>query len=343
MSGASPASTSMAPPPTSASMTPPPTSTPMTPPPNSVVVKPVIVRVKRKASQARIDGFWLEINEKPLKKPFLDLESLSISDSDTKKEVLATKKMLVHHLETVGQSQSIKDALHSVLQQSSNNTQEEFKRRSKERRSLLKADKKHDQLLSVARKEHEDLARSARFEQIWKRRRSIDVEESSLREVYHLYDVVQVDAEDETRRKQKPIHAPDGDAAVLHNYLPLIREFLPEAAEEIEHEIETTEDNFVYDLYTVGYNMGTGTDTSEYPLVQVDDDECYDDPLQSDYESDDSNAEDNPRNDYPDEESSEDVENEDPFIDLEDSNSDYEQEEIYREEEDGENWRWEYR
>ncbi|KAG6519664.1 hypothetical protein ZIOFF_023162 [Zingiber officinale] len=317
MSGASPASTSMAPPPTSASMTPPPTSTPMTPPPNSVVVKPVIVRVKRKASQARIDGFWLEINEKPLKKPFLDLESLSISDSDTKKEVLATKKMLVHHLETVGQSQSIKDALHSVL--------------------------KHDQLLSVARKEHEDLARSARFEQIWKRRRSIDVEESSLREVYHLYDVVQVDAEDETRRKQKPIHAPDGDAAVLHNYLPLIREFLPEAAEEIEHEIETTEDNFVYDLYTVGYNMGTGTDTSEYPLVQVDDDECYDDPLQSDYESDDSNAEDNPRNDYPDEESSEDVENEDPFIDLEDSNSDYEQEEIYREEEDGENWRWEYR
>lgn len=54
-------------------------------------------------------------------------------------------------------------------------------------------------------------------------------------------------------------------------------------------------------------------------------------------------AEDNPRNDYPDEESSEDLENEDPFIDLEDSNSDYEPEETYSEEEDREKWRWGYR
>ncbi|XP_074582763.1 RNA-directed DNA methylation 4 isoform X2 [Curcuma longa] len=326
-------------------MAPPPTSTSVTTPSNSDVAKPVIVRVKRKSSQARFDGFWLEINERPLKKPFLDLASLSISDSDTKgvSEVLATKKILVHHLETVGQSQSIKDALHSVLQ-SSNNMKEEFKRRSKERRSLLKLDKKHDRLLSVARKEHEDLARSARFEQIWKRRRSIDAEESSLREIYHVYDVVQVDAEDETRRKQKPIPAPDVDGTIWLNYLPLLREFLPEAAEEIEHEIETTEDDFVYDLYTVGNRMGTDTDTAEYPLVQVnDDDDYYDGPLQSDYESDDSNAEDNPRNDYPDEESSEDLENEDPFIDLEDSNSDYEPEEIYSEEEDRENLRWGYR
>lgn len=36
-------------------------------------------------------------------------------------------------------------------------------------------------------------------------------------------------------------HAPDVDGAIWLNYLPLIREFLPEAAVEIEHEIETTE------------------------------------------------------------------------------------------------------
>ncbi|XP_042373470.1 RNA-directed DNA methylation 4-like isoform X2 [Zingiber officinale] len=190
---------------------------------SSITGKPVIVRVKRKASQAKLDSFWLEINERPRKKAFLGLGNLSISDCGTGKVLneLASKKMLVQRLETVGHSQSVKDVLHSFLQASRNI--KEFKERSKERRSLYKPDKKHDQLRAKAIKEHEDLARSARFEQIWKKRGSIDAEECSLHEKCHLYDVVRVDAEDEThQRVPNPKVAIEVGGTSLDKYLPLL-------------------------------------------------------------------------------------------------------------------------
>ncbi|XP_042373468.1 RNA-directed DNA methylation 4-like [Zingiber officinale] len=296
---------------------------------SSITGKPVIVRVKRKASQAKLDSFWLEINERPHKKPFLGLGNLSISDCGTGKVLneLASKKMLVQRLETVGHSQSVKDVLHSFLHQPSRNIKE-FKERSKERRSLYKPDKKHDQLRAKAIKEHEDLARSARFEQIWNKRESIDAEECSLHEKCHLYDVVRVDVEDEThQRVPNPKVAPEVGGTSLDKYLPLLWEFLPQAAEEIEHDKATTEDNFVYDIYTMGVGVDIDTgNIDEYPFLQVYvEDDYYDGPSQSDYESDDSNAENNPWNDYRDEES-----------DFEDSN-------YQSEEEDREDWRWGYR
>ncbi|XP_042470094.1 RNA-directed DNA methylation 4-like isoform X2 [Zingiber officinale] len=260
---------------------------------SSITGKPVIVRVKRKASQSKLDSFWLEINERPHKKAFLGLGNLSISDCGTGKVLneLASEKMLVQHLETVGHSQSVKDVLHSFLQLSRNI--KEVKGRSKERRSLYKPDKKHNQLRAKAIKEHEDLARSARFEQIWKKRGSMDAEECSLHEKCHLYDVVQVDAEDEThQRVPKSKVAPEADGAILDKYLPLLWEILPQVAEQIEHDRATTEDNFVYDIYTTGVGVDTDTDNiDEYPLVQVYiEDDYYDGPSQSDYESDDSNG-----------------------------------------------------
>ncbi|KAG6468695.1 hypothetical protein ZIOFF_073388 [Zingiber officinale] len=219
---------------------------------------------------------------------------------------LASKKILVQHLETVGHSQSVKDVLHSFL----------------------------------------DLTRSSRFEQIWKKRGSIDEEEYSLHEKCHLYDVVRVDAEDEThQRVPKAKDAPDVDGAMLDKFLPLLREFLPQAVEEIEHYKATTEDNFVYDIYTHEVGVDTDTDnTDEYPLVQVYMEDDYDDGLsQSDYESDDSNAENNPWNDYCDEETSEDEDEiESAFTHFEDSDSNYEQE-VASKEDDLENWRWDYR
>uniref|UniRef100_I1R3D7 Uncharacterized protein n=1 Tax=Oryza glaberrima TaxID=4538 RepID=I1R3D7_ORYGL len=42
--------------------------------------KPIVVRVKRKPSQTRPDAFWLEINERPVKKAMLDFSSLSVSE-----------------------------------------------------------------------------------------------------------------------------------------------------------------------------------------------------------------------------------------------------------------------
>ncbi|KAG6522102.1 hypothetical protein ZIOFF_019236 [Zingiber officinale] len=265
--------------------------------------------VYRKASSAEFDHWkaGLEINERPHKKAFLGLGNLSLSDCGTGKVLneLASKKMLVHRLETVGRSQSVKDVLHSFL--------------------------KHDQLRAKAIKEHEDLARSARFEQIWKKRGSIDAEECSLYEKCHLYDVVRVDAEDEThQRVPKPKVAPEVGGAIFDKYLPLLREFLPQAAEEIEHDRATTEDNFVYDIYTIGSGVDIDTDSiDEHPLIQVYvEDDYYDGSSLPDYESDDSNAENYPWNDYCDEES-----------DFEDSDSIYDQ----TEEEDREDWRWGYR
>ncbi|KZV14351.1 RNA-directed DNA methylation 4 [Dorcoceras hygrometricum] len=45
--------------------------------------KPVIVRVKRKAFQHRVDAFWLEINTRPLKRALLDFGKLSVSESSS--------------------------------------------------------------------------------------------------------------------------------------------------------------------------------------------------------------------------------------------------------------------
>ncbi|KAJ8461073.1 hypothetical protein OPV22_033999 [Ensete ventricosum] len=303
---------------------------------NPVSGKPVVVRVKRKSFQSRLDAFWLEINGRPLKRQLLDFARLSISDADTGKvlEEFETKKLLVQHLETVRASEDIKDVLHCFLHDSSNS--KELKRRSKER-SILKPDKKQDQLRSVAIKKHEYLARNARYEQIWKSRRGCTIAaEEGLREICHLYDIVRVDAEHETNErvhKTEFISADDG--AILCDYLPLIREYLPETAVEIESGIrESREDNYVYDLYTVGDDLvtTTGDTTTKYPLVQVTDDDFYEEPLKTDYETDDSNAECNPRNDYPDEESSGDeAEGEDRdefFDDLEHSDSDSQLEEV---------------
>nr|XP_010922679.3 RNA-directed DNA methylation 4 [Elaeis guineensis] len=330
------------------------TSVSSPPPSNLMKAKPVVVRVKRKLSQARLDAFWLEINERPLKRALLDLGSLSISDCSTGKVLKEsrTKKLLVQHVETIRHSEAIKDVLHSFLQPGSSGSKE-FKRKIEERRSAHKQDKqKQDQLRSAAIQKHEDLARNARFEQIWKSRRGCtDPDEDSLRELCHLYDVVQVDVEDRTSRKvQKPEVSDLEDNAILCNYLPLIREYLPTAAAEIESDMRayaSREDNYVYDLYTVddGLKNNEADKAIDYPLVQVDvDDEYYDGPLQSEYESDDSNAEDNPRNDYPDEELSRDDEDEDrdPFNDLEGSDSQYEEEIVDVDEESEDDQRYEY-
>ncbi|KAG6519169.1 RNA-directed DNA methylation 4-like [Zingiber officinale] len=159
----------------------------------------------------------------------------------------------------------------------------------------------------------------------------MDAEECSLHEKCHLYDVVRVDAEDEThQRVPKSKVAPEADGAILDKYLLLLWEILPQVAEQIEHDRAITEDNFVYDIYTTGIGVDIDTDNiDEYPFVQVYvEDDYYDGPSQYDYESDDSNAENNPWNDYRDEKS-----------DFEDSDSEYDQ----SEEEDQEDWRWGYR
>lgn len=108
----------------------------------------------------------------------------------------------------------------------------------------------------------QDLGRNARFAQIWKSRKGEKNEaDESLREICHLYDAVQVDPNEEkdpTEPRQvllsnnlpglwiwscslsynTPCRITSfEEGAVLCNFLPLIREYLPSAAEEIESDI----------------------------------------------------------------------------------------------------------
>ncbi|XP_044980879.1 RNA-directed DNA methylation 4 isoform X2 [Hordeum vulgare subsp. vulgare] len=304
--------------------------------------KPVVVRVKRKPSQARPDAFWLEINERPMKKAMLDFSSLSISQpSSTAQEEPRVKKLLVQHVETVHHSGAVEDVLHSLLH--SGLSTKEIKSKTKERNERMKQDKKQDQLRSAARQRHENLGRNARFAQIWKSRKGDNNEaDETLREMCHLYDAVQVDSDGE-KHPAEPQMTSVEEGAILCNFLPLLREHLPSAAEEIESDIISlaqSEDSDVYDIYTVKEVDDTNMECASaaaYPLLQVDDEdgECYDDD-EYPYDTDDSNAEDNPLYDYPEEQSEDedDSSDENPFADVDGSGSEYENEEVEKSNDD---------
>ncbi|KAL6640573.1 hypothetical protein ACP70R_021696 [Stipagrostis hirtigluma subsp. patula] len=306
--------------------------------------KPIVVRVKRKPSQTRPDAFWLEINERPAKKAMLDFSSLSISEPSSSgakaSEEPRVKKLLVQHIETVHHSKAVEDVLHSLLHDGLD--AKEMKSKTKKWNDRFHQDKKQDQLRLAARQRHEDMGKNARFAQIWRSRKGEKNDaDDSLREICHLYDAVQVDPDEEKHPAEPRIISLE-EGAVLCNFLPLIREYLPSAAEEIESDVISlaqSEDSEVYDIYTVKEVDDTKMEdasTTSYPRLQVDcdEDECYDedDP----YNSDDSNAEDNPLFDYP-EELSEDEDDgsdeDDPFGDMEGSDSEYEKEEVEVEEE----------
>ncbi|KAB2088953.1 hypothetical protein ES319_A03G033400v1 [Gossypium barbadense] len=242
-------------------------------PPQSTTDKPVIVRVKRKASQFRLDAFWLEINERPLKRPFSDFEKLSISESSQREE-LKSKKVFVRHVDTLTSSQATVDIVQSFIPNSADVTEGNTK--SQEGRRPQKTNYRQEQLSKSIQKQ-EEIAKNARFE------------EESLE-----------------------------DRELLSSYLPLLREFIPAAAAEIEADVraymfEKDADGYVYDYYTVKNDLGVGEEdmaSNPFPLVKVDDEDFYDVPYESEYDSEDSNAEDNPRNDYPDETSEEEEEEE---------------------------------
>ncbi|KAL2320155.1 hypothetical protein Fmac_029124 [Flemingia macrophylla] len=370
--------------------------------------KPVVVRVKRKPFQSPIDAFWLEINERPLKRPLLDFGNLSISDSAQKVE-FHNKKVFVQHVDTISSSEVTYDIVQSFVDPGSSGASSS-KSKIEERKNFFKRDnvsqfslsslplsrlsafaasqsymylfmlKKQDQLLFKAKQEKESLAKDVRFEQIWKSRKGNKgtANDKALQEICHLYDIVRVDNEEKNKEVQQErpknlmghglcgenglgqldfslfagyfchnhhlhhrhrenkvamvhhmnIKMSSEDQQLLSSYLPLLREFIPNAATEVEADLiahlvgYSKEENYVYDLYTVKDEMDINFDasSSSYPLVQVDEEEdYYDGPDDSEYESDDSNAENNPLNDYPDEisEEVEDSENEDSESDSE--------------------------
>ncbi|THF98009.1 hypothetical protein TEA_007558 [Camellia sinensis var. sinensis] len=142
------------------------------------------------------------------------------------------------------------------------------------------------------------LSKNARFEQIWRSRkgRKEATHDDALHEICHVYDVVRVDVEETASEVQE-------------------QDFLVEIQLHLEYDVPSMlfclqhQRMTLYDLYAVkdDANITEEDASNPFPLVQVEDDDEFDDGLdESEYESDDSNAEDNPLNDYPDEDTSED-------------------------------------
>ncbi|KAL8225109.1 hypothetical protein R6Q57_017666 [Mikania cordata] len=250
--------------------------------------KPVIVRVKRKTYQSPLEAF---------------------------SEELKPKKFFVQHVDTVSSSDVAVDILQSFVASKPNSVDApDSKAKIEDQRRSNKTDNKQKQLLVKAKEAQELLAKNARFKQIWKRRKGTDTAASDdvLHDMCRLYDVERVDAGETSELHEQE---DEEDQRLVNSFLPLLKEFIPNAAEEIESDInhciikQASKDDYVYDLYVVKddkFSMIEEHTSSPFPFVQVDDnDDFYDGPDNSDYETDDSNAEDNPLNDYPDEEDDE--------------------------------------
>ncbi|KAL9239287.1 hypothetical protein vseg_013624 [Gypsophila vaccaria] len=282
--------------------------------------KPVIIRVKRKLNQSPLEALWIEINERPVKRPLLDFQKLSITAPSAPTQEAKVKRVLVQHVETVDSSEGAIDFLSSYVEASPEGEGEDdskFTASSKQRQRTRLVPNLHNRLLSKAKQQQQELAKSARFEQIWKRRTQDNesIHDEALGEVCRVYDVLRVDKEETSASQEQQEEISVEDQEALSKFLPLLREFIPSAAEEIESDIscqaskQDSVDGYVYDLYAVQENIDEVEASYPFPLVQLDDDDrFYDGPDYSDYETDDSNAENHPWNDYPEEESSEEEE-----------------------------------
>uniref|UniRef100_A0A2P2J7S3 Uncharacterized protein MANES_12G056300 n=1 Tax=Rhizophora mucronata TaxID=61149 RepID=A0A2P2J7S3_RHIMU len=201
--------------------------------------RPVIVRVKRKSFHSPLDAFWLEINERPVKRLHLDLHKVSLSDSaDGKAEELKTRKVLVQHVETVTSSEATIDVVQSFVTNSASAV--EGKLKCEERKGMYKNNnQKQEALLSKARQNQEVSAKSARFEQIWRRRKGDKegLDDKVLYDICHFYDVLRVDERSKEVHEQEVMSLED--QRTLASYLPLLREFVPSAADEIESDLHS--------------------------------------------------------------------------------------------------------
>ncbi|KAK9940930.1 hypothetical protein M0R45_017563 [Rubus argutus] len=256
--------------------------------PKTTEDKPVIVRVKRKVHQSPLDAFWLEINERPQKRPLLDLAKLSLSDSPGKEaEELKSKKVFVRHVETVSSFDTTVDIVKSFVDPTTNDTSES-RTKSEERRHPSKKGNKQDQILSKARQAQEVTAKNARFEQIWRSRKgSKEVSDEKLQEMCHFYDVIRVDVEERSNELKQQEELSMEDQRILQSYLPLLREFIPSAALEVESDLRAQ--NKVLPTHFPWYKS-----MMRISMMGL---------MNQNIETDDSNAENNPNFVYPDEES----------------------------------------
>ncbi|MCO5577341.1 hypothetical protein L7F22_031170 [Adiantum nelumboides] len=261
--------------------------------------KPLMVRIKRKRLQLPIESIWLEVSERPTKRLEAEFLSFSLNNSDIQGSDAAAEskssRLLFHHVDTVtffGKEETTR--VNSLLREIHDEPRKEKHR--------ICPKSKHGKLLtSTSREKHQEVSRKARFEQVWRSRKGI-TKQDNLSKLFHLYDIVRVDLEADILDKQER----EAENRLLQEFLPLFKEYLPSVATEVESSTASCttkeEDDYVYDVYALGDKANGGdVDISDYPMIQVVDDEDYmwGASSESQYDSEDSNDENNPLNDYP--------------------------------------------
>ncbi|KAH7351856.1 hypothetical protein KP509_19G017400 [Ceratopteris richardii] len=270
--------------------------------------KPLIVRVKRKRSQLPIEALWLEVSERPTKRLEEELRSFSFFNSGVKGpeiEEVKSSRLFFHHVDTITSFGTEETTRVNLL------LREFHSESNKDRHRPWVKSKEGRFSTTTSREKHEETARKARFEQVWRSRKGF-TKPDNLSEIFQLYDIVRVDLDtDSLDRKER--EAELTEKRLLQDFLPLFKEYIPSVAAEIESSSESspkkeegTGDDYVFDLYALGSKAGgdVSPDMGEYPMIQVvdDDDFMWGQSSDSEHDSEDSNDENNPLNDYPEEE-----------------------------------------
>ncbi|XP_050209494.1 RNA-directed DNA methylation 4-like isoform X4 [Mercurialis annua] len=276
--------------------------------------KPVVVRVKRKSSHSKLDAFWLEINERPLKRRVPDFDKLSLDDNYSCHEQVIeskAKRVLVHHIETVGSSQTTLDVVQSFM----SHINQKFKNRNR----LSKGTRYWHKML-VLNKYGGDVEEA---NQHW----MINCMACAIFMMWFVF-MMRKDLMLCKRRKLcrwrireflidiclylETVYQVPLQRLNLIFTLICLSKAMSLCLDQLQILKQTCTDDYVYDYYTVKDGMDIGKEDaaiSSFPVLQVeeeDDGDFYNGPdHDSEYDSEDSNVEAHPQNDYPDETSEE--------------------------------------
>ncbi|RZC63128.1 hypothetical protein C5167_024893 [Papaver somniferum] len=215
--------------------TPYPSSSSSPPPPDLDNIYPVVIRVKRKSIKNNnpIAEFcdWLEDeddDERPLKRTSIDFEKLSISDPAEKKG-----------LEIGEKGSPLKQSLIDFEKLSisgSNDKEESGSCSSKAKVEEQKLPVRH----CIASRMLQPLkhGNDAHSEQKWKRRerKKVPKKDVSINDLCRRCDVLRVDDEEEMSKEADDISSADSE--LLYKFMPLLRECLPDVADNVQMEIQ---------------------------------------------------------------------------------------------------------
>ncbi|KAI3958040.1 hypothetical protein MKW98_020682 [Papaver atlanticum] len=206
------------------------------PPPSDLDnIYPVVIRVKRKSIKNNnpIAEFcdWLEDeddDERPLKRISIDFEKLSISDPAEKKGLKIGEK-------GSPLKQSLVD-FEKLSISGSNDKEESVSCSSKAKVEELKLPVRH--CITSRMLQPSKHGNDAHSEQKWKRRerKKVPKKDVSINDLCRRCDVLRVDDEEEMSKEADEISSEDSE--LLYKFMPLLRECLPDVADNVQMEIQ---------------------------------------------------------------------------------------------------------